>query len=88
MEPTQLLTVRNASNTVLGAIDFATSYTGATFNVASDVITLVESPEISQQITKLGADPLPMSIAQFEAMIARELKENAELIKKAGIKTN
>jgi tripartite-type tricarboxylate transporter receptor subunit TctC len=53
-----------------------------------EITALVESPEISGQIKKLGADPLTMSIGEFEAMIARELKENAELIKKAGIKTN
>ena len=53
-----------------------------------EITTLVESPEVSAHIRKLGADPLPMSIAEFEAMIATELKENAELIKKAGIKAN
>ena len=53
-----------------------------------EITTLVQSPEISGQIKKLGADPLAMSIADFEAMIARELVENAELIKKAGIKPN
>ena len=53
-----------------------------------EITTLVQSPEISGQIRKLGADPLTMSIADFEAMIARELVENAELIKKAGIKPN
>ena len=53
-----------------------------------EITTLVQSPEISGQIRKLGADPLAMSIADFEAMIARELVENAELIKKAGIKPN
>ncbi|HYL25992.1 MAG TPA: tripartite tricarboxylate transporter substrate-binding protein [Burkholderiales bacterium] len=53
-----------------------------------EITALVESPEVSAQIRKLGADPLPMSIAEFEAMINRELKENAELIKKAGIKAN
>jgi hypothetical protein len=37
---------------------------------------------------KLGADPLTMSLADFEAMIQRELVENAELIKAAGIKAN
>ena len=54
----------------------------------TEITNLVKSPEISGQIKKLGADPLPMSIAEFEAMIARELKENAELIKKANIKIN
>jgi tripartite-type tricarboxylate transporter receptor subunit TctC len=53
-----------------------------------EITALVQSPEISDQIRKLGADPLPMSIAEFEAMIARELVENAELIKKANIKPN
>lgn len=52
-----------------------------------EITALVEG-EVNAQIRKLGADPLPMSIAGFEAMIARELKENAELIKKAGIKAN
>jgi tripartite-type tricarboxylate transporter receptor subunit TctC len=53
-----------------------------------EITALVQSPEISAQIRKLGAEPLTISIADFEAMIARELKENAELIKKAGIKAN
>jgi tripartite-type tricarboxylate transporter receptor subunit TctC len=53
-----------------------------------EITALVESPEVSDHIRKLGADPLPMSIREFEAMIARELVENAELIKKAGIKAN
>jgi tripartite-type tricarboxylate transporter receptor subunit TctC len=53
-----------------------------------EITALVESPEVSGQIRKLGADPLPMSIADFEAMINRELAENAALIKKAGIRAN
>ena len=54
----------------------------------ADITALVESPEVTDQIKKLGCDPLPMSVKEFEAMIAKELKENAELIKKAGIKAN
>jgi tripartite-type tricarboxylate transporter receptor subunit TctC len=53
-----------------------------------EINALVQSPEISDRIRKLGADPLVMSIPEFEGMIQRELKENAELIKKAGIKAN
>ncbi len=53
-----------------------------------EINALVQSPEISDRITKLGADPLTLSIAEFDAMIQRELRENAELIKKAGIKAN
>src|SRR5512134_720225 len=56
--------------------------------LAKEINALVQSPEISDRITKLGADPLTLSIPEFQAMIDRELVENAELIKKAGIKAN
>ena len=53
-----------------------------------EIDTLVKSAEISGRIRKLGAEPLTLSQAEFQAMIDRELRENAELIKKAGIKAN
>ena len=53
-----------------------------------EITSLVQSPEISDRISKLGADPLVMSVGEFESMIQRELKENAQLIKAAGIKAN
>ncbi|HKU46467.1 MAG TPA: tripartite tricarboxylate transporter substrate-binding protein [Burkholderiales bacterium] len=56
--------------------------------LAKEINALVQSPEIADRITKLGADPLTLSPAEFQAMIDKELKDNAELIKKAGIKAN
>jgi tripartite-type tricarboxylate transporter receptor subunit TctC len=56
--------------------------------IHDDITALVESPEITDQIKKLGCDPLPMSVKQFEDLVAHELKDNAALIKKAGIKAN
>lgn len=53
-----------------------------------EINALVQSPEISDRIRKLGADPLSLALGEFDAMIQRELAENAELIKKAGIKAN
>ena len=53
-----------------------------------EINALVQSPEINDRIRKLGADPLTLSIAEFDAMIQRELVENAQLIKKAGITAN
>ena len=53
-----------------------------------EIDTLVKSPEVSGRIRKLGADPLTMSIAEFQSMIDRELVDNAKLIKAAGIKPN
>ena len=56
--------------------------------IHDDITALVESAEVSAAIRKLGCDPLPMSVREFEAMIGKELRENAELIKRAGIKAN
>ena len=53
-----------------------------------EINALVQSPEINDRIRKLGADPLSLTLAEFDAMIRRELEENAQLIKKAGITTN
>lgn len=53
-----------------------------------EIDALMQSPEISDRIRKLGAEPLTLSIAEFDAMIKRELAENAQLIKKAGITAN
>ena len=53
-----------------------------------EINALVQSPEISDRIRKLGADPLSMTLGEFDAMIQRELAENAQLIKAAGIKAN
>jgi tripartite-type tricarboxylate transporter receptor subunit TctC len=48
----------------------------------------VQSPDVRDRLNKLGADPLTMSLPDFEAMIQQELVENAQLIKAAGIKAN
>jgi tripartite-type tricarboxylate transporter receptor subunit TctC len=53
-----------------------------------DITALVESAEVSEHIKKLGCDPLPMSVKEFEGMIAQEIKDNSALIKKANIKAN
>jgi tripartite-type tricarboxylate transporter receptor subunit TctC len=53
-----------------------------------DITALVESPEVTDHIRKLGCDPLPMTVKEFEGLIAKELDENAALIKRANITAN
>jgi tripartite-type tricarboxylate transporter receptor subunit TctC len=48
----------------------------------------VNSPDIRERFLKLGADPLSLSLSDFEAMIRDEFESNAKLIKAAGIKAN
>jgi tripartite-type tricarboxylate transporter receptor subunit TctC len=53
-----------------------------------EISDAVRSPEISDRIRKLGADPLTLTLREFEALIANELVVNARLIKAAGIRAN
>jgi len=48
----------------------------------------LRQPDIQERMKNLGVDNLTMSREEFEAMIRKELAENAELVKRAGIKTN
>jgi tripartite-type tricarboxylate transporter receptor subunit TctC len=72
----------------VGALVSAKTPRGIVERLHREINALVQSPEISDRIRKLGADPLALSIAEFDAMIKRELEENAQLIKKAGITAN
>src|SRR4051812_34283202 len=42
--------------------------------------------EVKERLSMIGADPAPNSPKEFDALVVRELKENGELIKAAGIK--
>jgi tripartite-type tricarboxylate transporter receptor subunit TctC len=45
-------------------------------------------PDVRARVQELGVEPFNLSIEEFEALIRKELADNAELIKTAGIKTN
>jgi tripartite-type tricarboxylate transporter receptor subunit TctC len=51
----------------------------------SEVRQVLATPEIKQLLAALGADAAPMTPAEFDKLIARELVENAALAKEAGI---
>ena len=52
-----------------------------------EINAAVNAPEIRERFLKLGADPLSMSLGDFEAMLREEFESNAKLIKAAGIKS-
>ncbi len=47
----------------------------------------LQSAEVKERLASLGAEPLPMSPEQFDAMIREEMVANAAIIKAAGIKS-
>lgn len=48
----------------------------------------VRSPDVIERLSKFGAEPLIASSEQFEAMVKRQISENAVLIKASGISAN
>ena len=51
-----------------------------------ELVAVLALPEVKERLAKIGADPSPISPAEFDALIVRELVENGELVKAAGIK--
>ena len=47
---------------------------------------LLAEPSMQESLTKLGVEPFPMKPAEMDAFVAREIAENLEVIKAAGIK--
>ena len=54
----------------------------------AEITKAVASPALVKRFSELGADPMPMSSADLEALVKREIAENAKLVKAAGIKAN
>ncbi|MEA2809501.1 MAG: hypothetical protein QOJ17_3642 [Rhodospirillaceae bacterium] len=50
-----------------------------------EVTAALASPEVKDRLAALGADAAPMPAADFDKTIAQELKDNAALVKQAGI---
>ena len=46
----------------------------------------LQAPEVRERFVALGAEALPLSPEQFDALIREEMASNAEIIKAAGIK--
>jgi tripartite-type tricarboxylate transporter receptor subunit TctC len=78
---------QNASyNFWVGALVPAKTPRAIVEKLNADINAVVESPEVTAQIKKLGCDPLTGSVKDFDDMVAKELHENTDLIKKANIK--
>ena len=50
------------------------------------VTAVLNTPEVKERLAALGADAAPTTPADFDKMVAREIAENAEIAKRAGIK--
>jgi tripartite-type tricarboxylate transporter receptor subunit TctC len=51
-----------------------------------ETVKVLSTPDTKERFAKIGADPYPMTVEEFEALVRREIIENDRLIKAAGIK--
>jgi tripartite-type tricarboxylate transporter receptor subunit TctC len=54
----------------------------------AEITKVVSNPAIVKKFADLGAEPMKISSAEFEAMIKREIADNAAVVKAVGIKAN
>jgi len=54
----------------------------------AEIAKTLQNPATREKLVKLGADPMPLDSAQFEALVRSEIETNTQLVKAAGIKVN
>ena len=54
--------------------------------INKDVAALLQSAEVKERFANLGAEPMPMTPAEFKNFVRAEIDESAKVIKTAGIK--
>jgi tripartite-type tricarboxylate transporter receptor subunit TctC len=53
-----------------------------------EIAKALRQPVVREKLAGLGADPMPLTSAQFETLVRSEIETNAQLVKAAGIKVN
>jgi len=51
-----------------------------------DVARAADSAEVKERFAALGAEPMPMTAAQFKSFVKTELESNQKIVQAAGIK--
>jgi tripartite-type tricarboxylate transporter receptor subunit TctC len=53
-----------------------------------EIARILAEPEVTQRLAALGADPMPMSPARFDAYMREEHQSLGRAMKAAGVTTN
>jgi tripartite-type tricarboxylate transporter receptor subunit TctC len=51
-----------------------------------EITKALRDPDVQEKLSNLGVQPMPMTPAQFDAYVRKELEQNAVLVKAVGIK--
>jgi tripartite-type tricarboxylate transporter receptor subunit TctC len=69
----------------IGAFAPAKTPTVISTRLHDEIVKALAVPEVQKEIIALAADPMPMSMKDFDAFVRKEIKLNAEIVKAAGI---
>ena len=53
-----------------------------------EIAKALASPGVASKLKELGADPMPITSAQYDALVKREIETNRKIAKAANIKVN
>jgi tripartite-type tricarboxylate transporter receptor subunit TctC len=51
-----------------------------------DLTRVLAEPEVKERLATLGAEPMPMSVAEFDRFLRAEMDDAGKVVKAAGIK--
>jgi len=54
--------------------------------IAKDVSSVLESPEVREKLSKMGAEPMSMTPSQFTAFVRGETEANRLFLNELGVK--
>ena len=54
----------------------------------AEIAKALQTPAVREKLAGLGADPMALTSAEFDALVKREIETNTDLVKAAGIKVN
>ena len=56
--------------------------------IYQEIAKALKAPTVAEKLKNLGADPMPLNSAQFEAQVRKEIETNTKVAKAANIKVN
>jgi tripartite-type tricarboxylate transporter receptor subunit TctC len=54
----------------------------------AEIVKIINSPDVREKLTALGAEPAPMPAEQFGALVKSEVTKWADVVKKSGAKVD
>jgi tripartite-type tricarboxylate transporter receptor subunit TctC len=69
----------------IGAFAPARTPPAVSTRLHDEIVKALAVPDVKKEIITLAADPMPMSMSDFDAFVRKEIKLNAGIVKAAGI---